>query len=166
MLAFESDRVPDKFLTFTEDTARDGHSFLCGMVCDTELALVSVASAVTFIQACWVLMTLFAEVCICVASEFGDIAAEVTLELNMTETVLVTHEPLLDAHVLQATALTHKLLFFHAILLSLHILSHLLALAVHVPTEERVVAARAFVKLTDMQGELDWSSVITVIRIL
>ena len=54
------------------------------MVSDSEFALVCVATAVLFVQSCWVLMALFTEISIRAASELSNVATKVTLELNVS----------------------------------------------------------------------------------
>ena len=100
------------------------------------------------------------------ASELRNITAIIAFELNVSQSMLVAHEFLSDAHILQTTTLTHQLLLFHAILPCLHIFSKLFILAVHVAPKERTVTARAFVKLTDVQGVLYRLPKEAVVRVL
>ena len=87
-------------------------------------------------------MTFLTEISVCVASELRYITTKVAFELNVSEPVLVAHEPLSDAHVLQPTALAHQLFLFHTVIFpSLHIVSKLPVLTVNIASEEWAVAS-------------------------
>ena len=142
-------------LALAQDTAGDRNTLLGRMVRDIVRALVHISSAIELVPAAWIFVAFFAEVGVCTASELGKIAAEVALELDVAQAVLLAHELLADAHVRQPAALAHKLLLRHSLFITLvHVLRKLLVLTIDVAAEEWVVAARAFVKLADMEGVL------------
>lgn len=126
------------------------------MVGDVVWALVLVSSAVVLVSTSWVLVALFTVVSVGTASELGQIAAVVALELDVAQAVLLAHVLRANAHVLQPATLAHELFLTHTItLLIFLIISKILVLAVHIATEKRIMAALAFIKLTDGQGVLE-----------
>ena len=167
MFRLSHDGISHLDLALTHDTAGDRNTLLGRMVCDIVRALVHISSAIVLVPAAWVFVAFLAEVGVCTASELGKIAAEVALELNVAQAVLLAHELLADAHVRQPAALAHKLLLSHILfILLVHVLRKLLVLTIDVAAEEWVVAARAFVELADMEGILDGLFVESVCGVL
>ena len=154
LLVCESDRISDLYFTLTKNATCDRNPSFSWMVRYSEDAFVCISFAVLFIQAGRICVALFTEVWVCMASELRNIAAKIAFELNVSQSMLVAHEFLSDAHILQTTTLTHKLLLIHAILPGLHITRKLFILAVNVAPKERAVTAWAFIELTDVQGVL------------
>ena len=148
MFRLSHDWIAHHDLALANDTACDRYAPFSWMVSNIVGALVLVASTIELVPATRILVALFAEVCVGTASELGQIAAVVALKLDMAQTVLLAHVLLANAHVLQPAALAHELFLLHTFLL---LLSKLLVLAINIAAEEGVVAARAFIKLTNMK---------------
>jgi len=94
-------------LALAQDAAGDRNTLLRRMVLNIVRALVHISSAIELVPAAWIFVALLAEVSVSTASESGKIAAEVALELNVAQAVLLAHVLLADAHVLQPAALAH-----------------------------------------------------------
>ena len=156
MFSLGHDGISHLDLALAHDATGNRNTLLSGMVCDIVRALVHVSSAIVLVSAAWIFVALLAEVGVCAASECGKIAAEVALELNVAQAVLLAHVLLADAHVSQPAALAHKLLLSHSLfILLVHVLRKLLVLTIDIAAEEWVMAARTFVKFTGMEGVLD-----------
>lgn len=100
-------------------------------------------------------MAIGAEVGVGPAPESGERAAEIALELHVSDAVLHTVELFADAKVDQPAVLAHQLFLFHFILLLVFVDGEL-GLAVDIATEERTVAARALIELTRVQSIIEW----------
>jgi len=109
MLRLFHDRIAHLDLTLADDAAGDRDSLFRRMVSDVVGALVLVSSAVVLVSASRVLVTLLTEVGVGSASELGQIAAEVALELDVAQAVLLAHVLLTNSHVRQPAALAHEL---------------------------------------------------------
>lgn len=141
MLRLGHDGIAHLELALTDDAAGNWDSFFSWMVGDVVRTFVLISSTIVLIPATWVFMTLFTEVSISSASKLGQIAAEVTFKLDVAQAVLLTHEVLANAHILQPAALAHELFLIHSLLIFLLILSELLVLAVDIAAEKRIMTA-------------------------
>ena len=167
MFRLGHDGISHLDLALAHDAAGDRNTFLSRMVCDIVRALVDISSAIKFVPAAWIFVALLAEVSVSTASERGKVAAEVALELDVAQAVLLAHELLTNAHVRQSAALAHQLLLSHSLfILLVHVLSKLLVLAVDIAAEEWVMAARAFVEFADMEGIFDRLLVVAVCGVI
>lgn len=146
-LIFEGKSINLGSSASAENTLGDGNTFLSRVMRNVIRAFISVTTTVVFISSGWIFMALLTEVGIGTASESGGIATEVAFELEMAEAVLVAHELLTDAHILQSAMLAHKGLFIHLTLLVFEVFNFLLGLAVNITTEEWTVAALTLVEL-------------------
>ena len=107
VLRLGCDGISHLDLALAHDAAGDRNTFLSRMVCDIVRALVDISSAIKFVPAAWIFVALLAEVSVSTASERGKVAAEVALELNVAQAVLLAHKLFTDAHVRQPAALAH-----------------------------------------------------------
>ena len=164
VLGLSRDRVGDLQLALAEDAAGDRDTLFGRMVFDTVRAFVSISAAIILIPPIRVFVAFVAEISVSTASESGQVAAEVTLELDMAEAMLLAGVLLADSHVGKSAALAHKLLFFHVLLVGL--LGKLLVLAVNVATEEWAMAALALIKFAHVQGVLKRLLIETICWIL
>ena len=155
MLCLGHDGIAHLELALTDDAAGNWNTFFSWMMGDVVGTFVLISSAVVLIPATWIFMTLFTEVSISSTSKLGQIAAEVAFKLDVAQAVLLTHEVLANAHILQPAALAHELFLIHSLLIFLLILSELLVLAVDIAAEKRIMTARAFIKLTGVQSILE-----------
>mgnify|MGYP007095146716 FL=1 len=99
MFVDDRNRITDLNCTLTENATGNRDAFFSRVMCNAKNTLCSITMTILFIHAVWIFVAFQAEVCVGPAPELGNVTAEVALKLDVTKTMLLTHELLLNAHI-------------------------------------------------------------------
>lgn len=99
MLVGDRNRITDLNCTFTENTSGNRDAFFSRVMCDAKNTLCGVTIAIFFVHTAWIFVAFQTEICVGPAPKLGNITAEVAFKLDVTETMLLTHELFSNVHI-------------------------------------------------------------------